>query len=145
VVLALAGLHRLGRSDEGAPLAVDELLPAPGQGCLALEARAGDERMRSAAAAVTDPAALRALTAERAVVGALDTGCLTPVGALARASDDGLELAAYVGLPDGSHWIRDTCAGDLGDPAALGREVAGRLLAAGAGGVLAEAACAGAD
>ena len=80
-----------------------------------------------------------ALLAERAVVGALDAGCHTPVGALASARDDGLELSAYVGLPDGGHWIRDELAWAGGEPAALGRAVAERLLAAGAGELLAEA------
>ncbi len=79
IVLAAAGLERLGRSAEGAPL--PELVPAPGQGCLALEARAGDERAAAVAAELTDRVALTALTAERALVTLLGATCNTPIGA----------------------------------------------------------------
>lgn len=137
IVLARAGLARLESSDEGSALA--ELVPAPGQGCLVLEARSGDEAARDAAALLTDGGALTALTAERAVVTALGATCHTPIGAYARREDGALRLTAFVGLPDGSHWIRDELDGDIADPAALGDEVARRLEAAGAGDVLAEA------
>jgi hydroxymethylbilane synthase len=130
IVLARAGLARLGREGEGVPL--DELVPAPGQGCLALEARAGDEAVAAAAAALTDPAALGALTAERALVAALGASCHTPVGAYAEPLADTMRLTAFVGHPDGSHWIRDTLEAAAGDPAALGAEVAERMAAAGA-------------
>jgi hydroxymethylbilane synthase len=138
IVLARAGLIRLGRAEEGVPL--DGLVPAPGQGCLVLEARADDEAVREAAAALTDPDALAALTAERAVVTALEATCNTPIGAWARREVAApLRLTAFVGLPDGSHWIRDDFTGDASDPAALGGEVASRLEAAGARDLLAEA------
>jgi hydroxymethylbilane synthase len=137
LVLARAGLARLGREDEGVALA--ELVPAPGQGCLALEARAGDEAVAAQAAALTDPAALTALTAERALVAALDASCHTPVGAHAEPQGDALRLTAFVGLPDGSHWIRDTLEGEPEDPAALGAQVAERMIAAGADELLAAA------
>jgi hydroxymethylbilane synthase len=130
IVLAHAGLARLGREDEGVPL--PQLVPAPGQGCLALEARAGDDAVAAAAAALTDAAALSALTAERALVTALGASCHTPVGAHAEPLGDGLRLTAFVGLPDGSHWIRDKLDGSAADPAALGAEVAARMAAAGA-------------
>ena len=84
VVLAGAGLERLGRAGDGTAVATEQLLPAAGQGCLALEARAEDARVGELAAALTDRDALVALLAERAVVGALDAGCHTPVGALAQ-------------------------------------------------------------
>jgi hydroxymethylbilane synthase len=139
VVLALAGLKRLGRQ-EGAPLPVALLTPAPGQGCLALEARRGDAHVAELAARLTDQDALVCLTAERAVVERLGATCHTPVAAYAELYGEGeLELAAFVGMPDGSTWIRDALAGTAADPAALGREVADRLLAAGAGDVLAAA------
>jgi hydroxymethylbilane synthase len=137
IVLARAGLERLDRSDEGVPLA--ELVPAPGQGCLALEARSDDAATIEAAAELTDREALVALTAERALVTALDATCHTPIGAHAVGDGDALRLTAFVGLPDGSHWIRDQLDGDPGDPVALGREVAERLEAAGARDVLAAA------
>jgi hydroxymethylbilane synthase len=140
IVLARAGLDRLGRGGEGSRLA--ELVPAPGQGCLVLEARSDDETAREAAAALTDEDALAALTAERAVVSTLEATCNTPIGAWARSVENGdgaLCLTAFVGLPDGSHWIRDDFAGDATDPAGLGSEVASRLEAAGARDLLAEA------
>ena len=137
IVLARAGLIRLGRQDEGAPL--PDLVPAPGQGCLALEARSDDETAREAAAALTDPDTLAALTAERALVSALQATCNTPIGAWARRENDTLRLTAFVGLPDGSRWIRDELDGAGSDPVALGREVARRLEAAGARDLLAEA------
>jgi hydroxymethylbilane synthase len=80
------------------------------------------------------------LTAERAVVERLEATCHTPVGAHASVGSDGaLRLDAFVGLPDGSAWIRDSLSGSQEQPAALGREVGERLLAAGAAEVLAAA------
>jgi len=137
IVLAQAGLDRLGRGGEGEPL--EALVPAPGQGCLALEARADDEATAAAAARLTDRAALTALTAERALVTALDASCHTPIGAYARECDGALRVSAFVGLPDGSHWIRDELGGDLDEPGALGTAVAKRLEAAGARELLEEA------
>lgn len=139
VVLAAAGLARLDRAREGSPLAAAELTPAPGQGCLALEARADHAEAVDLAARLTDREALVRLTAERAVVSALDATCHTPVAAHASLEDGALRLAAFVGLPDGSTWIRDELTGDPADPAALGSEVADRLLAAGAAELLAAA------
>lgn len=139
LVLAAAGLERLGRAADGKPLPVDAMVPAAGQGCLTIEARADDDAARAAAAALTDPAALTCLTAERALVAELDATCNTPIGAHAALEGDRLELAAYVGLPDGSTWIRDRIEADASDPAAAGRVVAERLRAAGATEVLAEA------
>ena len=137
LVLARAGLARLGRAAEGEPL--PELVPAPGQGCLALEAREGDAAAQEVAAAVTDRSALIALTAERALVMALDASCHTPMGAHAVLRGEALELSAFAGLPDGSRWVRDQVEGDPAEPSALGREVAGRLLTAGADAILREA------
>lgn len=138
IVLARAGLDRLG-VDEGEPVDVSAMTPAPGQGCLALEARTGDERTAEFAHAITDRQALVELTAERAVVTALDATCHTPVGAHARLDGEDLTVEGYVGLPDGSAWIRDRVEGHGDDPSALGRELADRMLAAGAGPLLAQA------
>jgi hydroxymethylbilane synthase len=138
VVLAVAGLARLGRS-EGTPLPVELMTPAPGQGCLALEARRDDAHAGALAALLTDHEALVRLAAERAVVERLEATCHTPVGAYAELRGDALELAAFVGMPDGSTWIRDALAGSAAEPAALGRTVAERMLAAGAGELLAAA------
>ncbi len=133
IVLAVAGLSRLGRSGWRAS---DELVPAAGQGTLVIEARAGDERVGAAIASLRDQPSERALAAERALVRALGASCDTPVGAHARASRDGrLELRAFVGAPDGREWISDSLAGE-GEPAALGRAVAERMLRCGAGELL---------
>jgi hydroxymethylbilane synthase len=136
VVLAAAGLARLRRSNEGNPI---DLTPAAGQGCLALEARADDEEMAELGAKLTHRNSLTSLTAERALITALDATCRTPVAAYARLDNGALTMNAFVGLPDGSVWIRDELTGDPQDPAALGLQLAQRLIAAGAKDVLAQA------
>ena len=138
IVLARAGLDRLG-VDEGEAIDSVILTPAAGQGCLALEARSDDGTIRQLAERLTDRRALVELTAERAVVTALDATCHTPVGANAQLGGEALTLDGYVGLPDGSAWIRDRVEGEGDDPSALGRELAERMLAAGAGALLAQA------
>ncbi len=132
IVVAMAGLERLGRPADGRPL--DDLLPAAGQGTLALEARADRKDVRAAVAPLADGDALAALRAERALVRALEADCDTPVGAHAVSDGSGLRLRAFVGRPDGSAWVRDERTG--ADPESLGAEVAQRLLAAGAAEVL---------
>jgi hydroxymethylbilane synthase len=130
IVLAAAGLERLGRGDAGTPL--DELVPASGQGCLAVTTRAGEE---SLVAEIDEPAAARALSAERALVLALEADCRTPVGAHAQVlGADALRLRAFVGAADGSAWLRDELDGS--EPERLGAAVAQRLLSAGAREVL---------
>ena len=131
IVLAAAGLERLGRGDAGTPL--DELVPAAGQGCLAVTTRAGEEER---VAAIDHAPSARALAAERALVRALEADCQTPVGGHARGLPGGrLTLRAFVGAQDGSAWVRDELDG--AEPERLGAEVAERLLSAGAREVLA--------
>jgi hydroxymethylbilane synthase len=135
LVIALAGLQRLGREGEAGGT-IDEFVPAAGQGALALEACAG-AIAPAALAAVTDAAALACVDAERQLVHALGASCNTPVGAHARFCDDGrLQIDGWVGLPDGSAWLRDTVAGS---PIGIGLECAERMLAAGAAQLLAQA------
>lgn len=134
IVLALAGLERLGRADE-ADCVLEELVPAPGQGALLLEARLEHGTAREAAAGITDGDAMRTLVCERALVRELGADCHTPVGAHATVLDDGrLSVRAFVGAVDGSAWVRDqlTAEGPADDAEALGAETARRLLAAGA-------------
>ena len=131
LVLASAGLERLGR-DEGAAIPEELMTPAPGQGCLALEARADDRRAGELAALLTDHAALTALTAERTLVTAIGATCRTPVGAHARLEHGALRLDSFAGVPDGSRWIRDSLVGSPDDPGRLGAAAGERLLAAGA-------------
>ncbi len=141
IVLAAAGLARLGRGDEIAfRFPIDDVVPAPGQGALALEGRADDGAAREAAAAITEPGALAELTAERAAVAELDASCATPVGVCARRDGRLLRVCGYAGLPDGTEWVRDQLEGDAGDPARLGSELGRRMLAAGAREILERAA-----
>jgi hydroxymethylbilane synthase len=137
ILLAVAGLRRLGRGEEIAfAFGLDELTPAPGQGCLALETRADDERSRYAASQLGDRAATIELIAERAATKALGATCDTPVGILGRASGEELTVQGYAGAPDGSDWVRDSVEGAGDDADELGRELAERMLAAGAAGIL---------
>jgi hydroxymethylbilane synthase len=127
LVLALAGLERLGRAADGV---LDELVPAAGQGALAIEARPGEWPLDGLA----DNDATACVTAERELTATLEATCNTPVGAHAIPADGGeLELTAWVGKPDGSAWISDRLRGG---PDGLGRAVAERLLSVGAGELL---------
>ena len=141
IVLARAGLQRLGREQEvGGVLDPSLFVPAPGQGALALEGRAGDERARAAASAISDARTLAALLAERALARELDADCDTPLGAHALSEDDGrLTLRAWVGALDGSAWAVDELQGATADPEALGAAAAERLRAVGASELLEQA------
>jgi hydroxymethylbilane synthase len=137
IVLALAGLRRLGREREAnAHLDPRRFVPAPGQGLLALEIRTGDDRAAIAVEGLDDGPSRTRLECERAVVAALDTSCRTPVGASSEIVGARLRAFAYVGLPDGSEWITDAVEGAAADPAGVGRLLAERMLAAGAGDLL---------
>jgi hydroxymethylbilane synthase len=136
LVLAAAGLHRLGRAQEIGG-ALEELVPAAGQGALILEGRPGALASEQLAA-VADAQATACVLAERELTHALGADCNTPVGASARPLGEGrLELSAWAGMPDGSQWISDRLSGTADD---LGRICAQRMLAAGAGELLARAA-----
>ena len=130
-LLAAAGLARLGLLEEadGWALPPELMLPAPGQGALALQIRAGDARMAELAAALHDPATAQAVAAERAVLAALGTGCSAPVGALARIEGDMLVLDACFGGEDSRPQERRRTAGTEG-PEALGQKMAALLLEA---------------
>jgi hydroxymethylbilane synthase len=133
IVLAAAGLRRLGRSAEiGFTIPSERMVPAAGQGALALQVRAGDPATAEAVAGLGNTDALRELTAERAAVALLEASCASPIGVHARVDGEHLNIEAFVGLPDGSEWLRDRIEGDVADPAALGTQLAKRLLSAGA-------------
>ena len=141
LVLAAAGLHRLGfanRISFAVPPAAS--VPAPGQGIVAVECRADDERVREIASRIDDPAAGVALEGERALVEALGGGCQTPVGALITAlDDDTIELVAAVIALDGSKAIRAQGTAPRHEATLLGRTVAQDLLSQGADEILADA------
>jgi hydroxymethylbilane synthase len=137
IVLAAAGLRRLGREDEVSfAIPAEAMTPAAGQGALVLQARSDDADPIAAAAAIGDETALRELTAERAVVALLDATCATPIGVHAKVDGGQIEIEAFVGLPDGSEWIRDRVEGEAAEPAAAGALLAERLLSAGARDIL---------
>ena len=137
IVLAAAGLRRLGREAEAAFAIPAELMtPAAGQGALVLQTRADDDGALEAASAVGDETALRELTAERAVVALLDATCATPIGVHAKVDGERIAIDAFVGLPDGGEWIRDRVEGEAEQPAAVGALLAERLLGAGAPDIL---------
>ncbi len=141
LVLAAAGLRRLGfgaRISVSVP--IDECVPAPGQGIIAMEIRSDDAETRTAVARVNNDDASHALTAERALVTALGGGCQMPIGGIAQpqgARD--LELHAIVASLDGARIIRYTRVGTRVAAAALGREVGEHLLQHGAADILREA------
>jgi hydroxymethylbilane synthase len=133
IVLAAAGLRRLGREGEiGFALPAEQMCPAGGQGALALQVRSGDAEAGGAAAAVNELKAMRELTAERTVVALLQATCNTPLGVHAQVDGEALRIEAFVGLPDGSEWLRDHMEGDAEEPSLAGAELTQRLLGAGA-------------
>jgi hydroxymethylbilane synthase len=132
-VLALAGLKRLGRDSEAGAV-LDELVPAAGQGALAIEGRAG-ELGPEQLASVHDARSAAGVAAERELTRALGASCNTAVGARAEVLDtDTIELHGWVGALDGSAWLADRLTGPASQ---IGAAVAQRMLAAGAGELLA--------
>ncbi|MEU5220133.1 hydroxymethylbilane synthase [Streptomyces sp. NPDC020807] len=159
VVLAAAGLNRIGGTSEltGSlsvdPLSVDTVLPAPGQGALAIECPAANADLVAALAGLDDPLTRAAVTAERSLLAALEAGCSAPVGALADllADDPGhgqvvteMRLRGVVGTTDGSTLVQLSTTGPVptshDEAMALGRELADEMLAKGAAGLMGERA-----
>ena len=138
VVLARAGLSRLGRADEITEMLDPlQMLPSPGQGALAVEARAGDIELVDAVAAALDDADTRhCVEAERTLLAELEAGCSAPVGALAEVveGDHGPELwlRAVALSPDGALSVRRSATGAVGEAAAIGRKLAAEMLVDGA-------------
>ncbi|MFI8092304.1 hydroxymethylbilane synthase [Streptomyces sp. NPDC086080] len=162
VVLAAAGLNRIGRSDEVTDfLSVDTVLPAPGQGALAVETTADNAELIAALAELDDPFTRAAVTAERSLLAALEAGCSAPVGALADLPPlsaplergdpqaDGqtvkeMRLRGVVGSTDGATLVQLSTTGPVPETheaaMALGRELATEMLAQGAAGLMGERA-----
>jgi hydroxymethylbilane synthase len=143
VVLAAAGLRRLGRIAEATELLDPiQMLPAPGQGALAVEVRAGDVDTASVVAALDDPDTRACTTAERALLAELEAGCSSPVGALGEVVEgvDGPELSlrAVVTTPDGTADLRRSLVGDVADPDGLGRRLARLMLEDGAANLMSQ-------
>jgi hydroxymethylbilane synthase len=137
VVLARAGLARLGRVEEATEV-LDPLqvLPAPGQGALAVECRAGSELLPVVREALDDAATRACVEAERTVLAELEAGCSAPVGALAEVAEgdhgDELWVRAVALSPDGALSVRRSASGPLDDPIGTGQKLAAEMLAEGA-------------
>ncbi|KAA1422144.1 hydroxymethylbilane synthase [Mumia zhuanghuii] len=137
VVLAAAGLRRLGRIEEATEL-LDPLqvLPAPGQGALACECRSDDREVAGLLARLDDGATRAAVTAERSLLASLEAGCSAPVGAWAEVVDDDgslqLWLRAFAGDPSGAPSIRLSATGSVQDPTGIGERLAAEMIAEGA-------------
>ncbi len=133
VVLAYAGLARIGRLEVVSQVfETDEMLPAPGQGALAVECRSGEPDLAGLLACAEDPATRAAVTAERSLLAALQAGCSAPVGGYA-AGTDGLRLQAVIAAADGETALRASASGPAAEAEDLGRAVAAELLERGAG------------
>ena len=142
-ILAAAGLSRLGRSEvTGFAFTFDQMLPAVGQGALAIEARADHPRIDELRVALDHRPTALAVSAERALLGTLEGGCQVPIAAHAqlRDHDEGapLELVAYVGSLDGSRSVRGARRAAAVDPVELGTSLAAELRERGAGEILDE-------
>jgi len=140
LVLASAGMRRLGCGARiSAAIPTEDCVPAPGQGIIAIEIRAGDVATRNALQSVHDANASVALEAERAVVAALGGGCQLPLGALAVIRGTDLDLRAVVCSSDGTRAVRAQATGAVADPLAVGRRVAEQLEQQGATALLDDA------
>jgi hydroxymethylbilane synthase len=134
-VMAGAGIIRLGLDQYIADwLPFSQMLPAPGQGALGIQCRAGDERILAVLGKINDANTARAVQAERAFLLALGGGCSIPVGAYARVADDIIQMNGLVVAADGSRSFE--VSGFGGSPQALGVQLAEQALAQGAGEVL---------
>ncbi len=138
IVLARAGLRRLGRDAESSQIfEVTEMIPAVGQGALAIVTRAGERH--DAIASLESPATRAAILCERAILKELEGGCRAPLAAHAWIADGHLRVTAAVFSPDGKKLLAESGTGTPDDPKALGQDVARRLLSGGAAGIISAA------
>jgi len=139
IVIAAAGLNRLELSNRATQLLDDSvMLPAPGQGVLAIQIRAGDKATLAAIERLNDAVAVAEAVAERSLLEGLGGGCLVPVGARARAVNGTIDLSAFVGHPDGRPSFRSSASGPMAEAANLGRSLAITMLGQGARPILDE-------
>jgi hydroxymethylbilane synthase len=135
IILALAGLRRLGKIDAVRQIIpVEVMCPAAGQGALAIEIRSGDIAVRGALSFLDDPAARSETDCERAVLKAMGGGCQVPIGASASLNDGIMQLEAVVASPDGSEVLRESLSG--AEAIALGELAAEKLLQRGGNAIL---------
>lgn len=132
IVLALAGVRRIGAQAEGTVLEFEQMLPAVGQGALAIETRSGEAPAPAALRSLHDPETAAAVAAERAFLRGLGGGCQAPIAAVALVRGATMTLRGLVGEPEGGRLLRERLEGPAAAPEDLGRRLADRLLAAGA-------------
>ena len=138
VVLAAAGITRMGWAERiTGYIPTTQMVSAVGQGAIGIEIREDDEFMLHVMERIGHPETMECVTAERVVMRKLEGGCQVPIGAYARYEDDTLTMDAVVGSVDGTHIVREQLCGDAGQPEALGEAMVERLLALGAGEILA--------
>ncbi|MCZ0934819.1 MAG: hydroxymethylbilane synthase [Gemmatimonadetes bacterium] len=136
LILAAAGLRRLGVWPSGAHVLDEDWLPAPGQGALGLQCRAGPDGAAARIGALDDPAARAETTAERTLLAVLEGGCRVPIAARASLRGEDLVLRAAVYDVDGGPPVEAAGTGSCASPGALGRRLAEQLLEAGASGLV---------
>lgn len=133
IILAAAGLKRLGRDDRITEyLNSDKMLSAVGQGAMAIETRSDDQRVNEIMSSLNHTPTFLACQAERAFLKGLGGGCLVPIAALAKIEENRLHLQGLVASPDGSEVVRDEESGALADAEDVGRRLADKLKASGA-------------
>ena len=138
-VLAAAGVIRMGAEDQIAEtLSTEDFVPAPGQGALAVEARADDSEMLDLLQALDHGPTRRDVTGERAFLQAIGGGCMVPVGAYARSDGDTMVLTAFLGSPDGTRVYKSKARGRSSGPHEVALDAYDRLLKRGAGELLKE-------
>lgn len=139
IIVAAAGVNRMGWGDRITQfISVEDIIPAIGQGALAVETRRDDGEVRNLLRFLDHEASRVEVEAERAFLKVFGGGCQLPIAASAKKKGDGLSLIGLVGNLDGSAVIRETASGPAADGERLGRELAERLLAKGAGKILEE-------
>jgi hydroxymethylbilane synthase len=134
MILAKAGVLRLGLADRiGETIDIERMVPAPGQGALGIEVRAGEPDVEAVLSVIVSEATTFATSAERAFLARLEGGCKVPIGAYGRIEDGTLHLEGLVASVDGALVYRGRVSGDPSDAAGLGDRLAGTLLESGAG------------
>ena len=140
MILAYAGVHRLGLDSHiGGVIPVCEMLPAVGQGALAIETRSEDERTLNACRTLNDPESELCAMAERSFLRSLEGGCQVPIAALARISGSEIDLTGFVGSVDGKLSVKEKLAGAVADAEKIGIELADICIEKGAKRILADA------
>jgi hydroxymethylbilane synthase len=137
IILAAAGLLRLGLAERIVEvLSPDIIVPAIGQGAMAIETRADDDRTNALISFLNHAATETAVRAERALLRRLGGGCAVPIAAFARIENERLHMIGAVGSPDGERLIRNKLSGDAAEAETVGRQLAEKLIDGGANQIL---------